>query len=126
MIASKAGWTRKKPRVHYIGVMCKEANMKHFSFELSSIQRDKLLALTKGSYLQNAKLKELSNFVFVLRKHYLESIPGTFIREDLKTAIENIEVIIQSKRSEKAWYEKPIGIIGIGLFITILGTLFVV
>ncbi|MBZ0335301.1 hypothetical protein [Marinobacter sp. AL4B] len=99
--------------------------MKQFSFESSSSQRDELIALTKGSYLSDASLKNLCGLVLVLRKYLQESKPGTFIREDLRLAVENTEATIQLRRSEKTWFEKPIGLIGISLFVTILGGLYV-
>ena len=105
--------------------MCKVVRMKKLSFRSTSTQRDELLNLTKSSNFKNAKLKELNNFIHVLRQHYQESKPGTFVREDLNVAVENTEAIINAKRADKAWHEKPIGLIGIGLAITIISSLFV-
>ncbi|MEQ5809348.1 hypothetical protein J3369_18235 [Alteromonas sp. NFXS44] len=99
--------------------------MEHLSFEPTSIQRNQLIALTKGNDLNEANLKDLYQFENVLRKHLQETKPGTFIREDLRVAIENTQAVIQMKQAEKSWYEKPIGLIGIGLFVTVLGGLYV-
>ncbi|NDV93192.1 hypothetical protein GTH32_18640 [Alteromonas sp. 345S023] len=86
--------------------------MKKLSFESSSSQRDELIALTKGKFLVETKLKDLHSFDSILRRHLQEAKPGTFIREDLQVAVENTKAAIQEKTTEKAWYEKPIGLIG--------------
>lgn len=99
--------------------------MKNLSFESTSAQRDELLEISKSGSYQHFNVKELNNFLFVLRLHYQESRPSTFVHESLKVAVENMESFLQLTRAEKSWYEKPIGLIGIGVFGGIVTTLLV-
>ena len=63
MIASKAGWTRKKPRAHYIGVMCNWDYMKKIIFTFILIF---LISL--------AIIKEYKSYSsFQIDKQFLES-----------------------------------------------------
>ncbi|MGO2236791.1 hypothetical protein B6N13_18615 [Marinomonas sp. UCMA 3892] len=99
--------------------------MKNLSFESTLAQRDELLEISKSGSYQHFNVKELNNFLFVLRFHYQESKSGTFVHESLKVAVENTESFLQLTRAEKSWYEKPMGLIGIGVFVGIVTTLLV-
>lgn len=99
--------------------------MKNLSFESTSAQRDELLEISKNASYQHFNVKGLNNFLFVLRFHYQESKSGTFVHESLKVAVENAESFTQLKRAERSWYEKPIGFIGISLFLGIASGLLV-
>ncbi len=98
--------------------------MKQFEYEPTISQLDEVLKYSRSPDISTATKKELELFLIVLRRHFNEILPGNIRYQCYQGAVQHIEALIASKKPEKDWYEKPFGIMGITLFVTIIGVLF--
>lgn len=99
--------------------------MKRFEYESTVTQMDEVFEYSKSNDISEASKKELQHFLSVLKRHFSTIETGNCRYQSYQGAVQYIESLIVSKSPRKSWYEKPIGLIGIGLFITIIGGLFV-
>lgn len=99
--------------------------MKKFKYEPTVSQLDEVLNYSNSPEIASATTEELEEYLFVLRSHFNEIAIGNYRYSPCQRAVQHIEFLLSSKKAVKQWYEKPIGLIGITLFVTIVGGLFV-
>lgn len=95
--------------------------MKKFEYESTVTQMDEMLEYSRSPDISTAKKEELESFLIILKRHFSEIVPGNFRYQSYQGAVQHIEALIASKKPEKQWYEKPFGIVFLGLFVAILG-----
>ncbi|RZF87300.1 hypothetical protein CWC26_04405 [Pseudoalteromonas sp. S4488] len=95
--------------------------MKQFEYESTTTQMDEALEYSRSPEISTANKEELEKFLLVLRRHFSEILPGNFRYQSYQGAVQHIEALIATKRPEKQWYEKPLGIVSLGLLIAVIG-----
>lgn len=99
--------------------------MQKFAFENTVPQSNEVFEYSKSPDLVNATKAELEYFLIILRKHFQEVAKGNERYKPYQEMVQHIEVLISQKNKTKEWYERPLGLICIGLFIAVLSGLVV-